>query len=84
MPTIPVRLFGKIDYKRATYLFQPEYAVRQALFVDSKAEKIDGVRTAITQTSMLDAYPPYPPAGKPLTSRDQMVFDWSDYEVANI
>lgn len=51
MPTIPVRLFGKIDYKRATYLFQPEYAVRQALFVDSKAEKIDGARTATIQTS---------------------------------
>ena len=51
MPTIPVRLFGKIDYKRATYLFQPEYAVRQALFVDSKAEKIEGARTATIQTS---------------------------------
>ena len=42
MPTIPVRLFGKIDYKRATYLFHPDYAVRQALFVDSKAEKLPG------------------------------------------
>lgn len=51
MPTIPVRLFGKIDYKRAAYLFQPEYAVRQALFVDSKAEKIAGARTATIQTS---------------------------------
>ena len=51
MPTIPVRLFGKIDYKRATYLFQPEYAVRQALFVDSKAEKTEGARTATIQTS---------------------------------
>ncbi len=51
MPTIPVRLFGKIDYKRATYLFQPEYAVRQALFVDSKAEKTAGARTATIQTS---------------------------------
>ena len=51
MPTIPVRLFGKIDYKRATYLFQPEYAVRQALFVDSKAEKVAGARTATIQTS---------------------------------
>ena len=51
MPTIPVRLFGKIDYKRATYLFQPEYAVRQALFVDSKAEKVEGARTATIQTS---------------------------------
>jgi hypothetical protein len=51
MPTIPVRLFGKIDYKRATYLFHPEYAVRQALFVDSKAEKTAGARTATIQTS---------------------------------
>ena len=51
MPTIPVRLFGKIDYKRATYLFQPEYAVRQALFVDSKAEKSSGAGTATIQTS---------------------------------
>ena len=51
MPTIPIRLFGKIDYKRATYLFQPEYAVRQALFVDSKAEKVTGAGTATIQTS---------------------------------
>lgn len=51
MPTVPVRLFGKIDYKRATYLFQQEYAVRQALFVDSKAEKTEGARTATIQTS---------------------------------
>ena len=51
MPTIPVRLFGKIDYKRATYLFQPEYAIRQALFVDSKAEKAAGAGTATIQTS---------------------------------
>ena len=51
MPTIPVRLFGKIDYKRAAYLFQPEYAVRQALFVDSKAEKTAGAATATIQTS---------------------------------
>ncbi len=51
MPTLPVRLFGKIDYKRATYLFQPDYAVRQALFVDSKAEKTEGARTATIQTS---------------------------------
>lgn len=51
MPTIPVRLFGKIDYKRAAYLFHPDYAVRQALFVDSKAEKTAGARTATIQTS---------------------------------
>ena len=53
--TIPVRLFGKIDYKRARYVFHPEYSVRQALFVDSKAEKIGGKGTAtiqLAQTSM--------------------------------
>ena len=35
--TIPVRLFGKIDYKRARYVFHPEYSIRQALFVDSQS-----------------------------------------------
>lgn len=48
---IPVRLFGKIDYKRAVYLFLPEYSVRQALFVDSKAEKVEGQGTATIQTA---------------------------------
>ena len=52
---IPVRLFGNIDYKHARYVFHPEYSIRQALFVDSKAEKISGERTAtiqMSQTSM--------------------------------
>lgn len=52
---IPVRLFGNIDYKRARYLFHPEYSIRQALFVDSKAEKVSGAGTAtiqMSQTSM--------------------------------
>ncbi len=50
------RLYGKIDYKQARYVFHPEYTVKQALFVDSKAEKINGVQTAtiqISQTSMI-------------------------------
>ena len=51
MARIDQRLSGKIDYKRARYLFHPEYAVKQALFVDSKAEKISGQRTATLQTS---------------------------------
>lgn len=47
------RLFGKIDYKRARYVFHPGYAVRQALLVDSKAEKEHGTATLQTaQTSM--------------------------------
>ena len=50
---IPVRLFGKIDYKRSRYLFLPEFAVRQALFVDSKSEKGGVVaRIQADQTSM--------------------------------
>lgn len=48
---IDQRLFGKIDYKRAKYLFHPNYAIRQALFVDSKAEKVSGQGTATLQTS---------------------------------
>jgi hypothetical protein len=45
------RLFGKIDYKRARYYFHPDFAVRQALFVDSKAEQITGQGTATLQTA---------------------------------
>ncbi len=48
---IDERLFGKIDYKRARYIFESEYAVRQALFVDSKAEDIAGQNTATIQTA---------------------------------
>ncbi|HLF88251.1 MAG TPA: SfiI family type II restriction endonuclease [Anaerolineales bacterium] len=48
---IDQRLFGKVDYKRACYLFHPDYAIKQALFVDSKAEKVSGQGTAALQTS---------------------------------
>jgi hypothetical protein len=53
MPKIDQRLFGKVDYKRACYLFHPDYAIKQALFVDSKAEKVTGQGTATLQTSQL-------------------------------
>lgn len=46
---IPTRLIGKMDYKRARYVFQPDYSLRQALFVDSKAER--DYRTATIQTA---------------------------------
>jgi len=55
MSRINQRLFGKMDYKKARYLFQSDYAIKQALFIDSKAEKEDGERTAtlqMSQTSM--------------------------------
>lgn len=48
---IPVRLFGKIDYKRARHVFQPEYSLSQALFVDSKAEDLSGAGTITIQTA---------------------------------
>jgi len=53
MSRIPIRLYGKIDYKRAAYLFLPEREVSVALMVDSKAEK-DGnsARIQMSQTSM--------------------------------
>lgn len=53
MPRIDQRLFGKIDYKRACYVFHPDYAIKQALFVDSKAEKTGGQGTATLQTTQL-------------------------------
>ena len=49
--TIPVRLFGKVDYKRARYVFHPQYSARQALFIDSKAERIAGANTVTIQLS---------------------------------
>lgn len=53
MPRIDQRLFGKVDYKRACYLFHPDYALKQALYVDSKAEKVGGQGTATLQISQL-------------------------------
>lgn len=47
------RLFGKVDYKRARYLFHPEYAVKQALFIDSKAENHNAKGVARLQTSQI-------------------------------
>ncbi len=46
------RLFGKMDYKRARYLFLPEFAIKQALFIDSKAEK-NAEKVARIQTSQI-------------------------------
>lgn len=33
------RILGNVDYRKARYIILPEFSVRQALFVDSKAEK---------------------------------------------
>lgn len=47
------RIFGTVDYKKARYIILPNQIVRQALFVDSKAEKSATTATIqISQTSL--------------------------------
>lgn len=47
------RIFGTVDYKKARYIILPNQAVRQALFIDSKAEKESRTATIqMSQTSM--------------------------------
>jgi len=50
-----IRVIGRMDYKRARLVFHPEYGVRQALLVDSKAEKgaANVARLQTSQTSLL-------------------------------
>jgi hypothetical protein len=50
---ISQRIFGTVDYKKARYIILPNQIVRQALFVDSKAEKEERSATLqLSQTSM--------------------------------
>lgn len=50
---ISQRVFGTVDYKKARYIILPEHLIRQALFVDSKAEKENRTATIqMSQTSM--------------------------------
>ena len=47
------RIYGTVDYKKARYIILPEQTVRQALFIDSKAEKESRSATIqMSQTSM--------------------------------
>ena len=47
------RIYGNVDYKRARYIVLPEKTVKQALFIDSKAEKDNRSATIqMSQTSM--------------------------------
>lgn len=36
---VPQRIFGNVDYRKARYVILPDFSIRQALFVGSKAEK---------------------------------------------
>jgi len=50
---IDYRLYGKVDYKRAAFVFLPEREMGVALMVDSKAEKDgDTITLQLSQTSM--------------------------------
>lgn len=54
MPSLGHRLYGKVDFKKAIYVFLPA-AMPVALMLDAKAEKPNGNRTAtiqMSQTSM--------------------------------
>lgn len=50
---IPQRIFGNVDYRKARYVIIPQLAVRQALLVDSKAEKsFNNATLQMSQLSM--------------------------------
>lgn len=50
---VPQRIYGTVDYKKARYIIMPDQTVRQALFIDSKAEKENRSATIqMSQTSM--------------------------------
>ena len=47
------RIYGTVDYKKARYVILPDQTVRQALFIDSKAEKENRSATIqMSQSSM--------------------------------
>ncbi len=73
---IDERLFGKTDYKRARYIFHPDYAMRQALFVDSKAEKVEGQRTATLQTAQTSLRIRHMRAGQPTDELGKLPSVW--------
>ena len=50
LPQIHLRLYGKVDIKKAVYVFLPE-AIPVALMIDTKAEKPSGSGTATIQMS---------------------------------
>lgn len=50
---IPQRILGNVDYRKARYVILPDLSVRQAMFVDSKAEKdAHSAAMQMSQTSM--------------------------------
>lgn len=62
---IQQRIFGTVDYKRARYIILPDQVIRQALFIDSKAEK-DSPLTATMQMSQLSMRVRHMRGGRPV------------------
>jgi len=53
MPYVYLNLPGDVDYKKARWVFHPEFAIKQALMVDAKAEKSEtNFSIQLGQTSM--------------------------------
>lgn len=53
IPRVPIRLYGKVDYKRASVVFLPDREIEVALMINSKAEKDGNTATIqMSQTSM--------------------------------
>ncbi len=69
---IDERLFGKIDYKRARFVIDPEFVVCQALLVDSKAEKVEGSGTATLQTAQTSLQIRLVRKGTPMTEEGKL------------
>ena len=61
------RIYGTVDYKRARYIILPEKTVRQALFIDSKAEK--GNRSATIQMSQTSTWVRQRRSGRPVNEK---------------
>ena len=79
------RVYGTVDYKKARYVILPDQTVRQALFIDSKAEKENRSATIqMSQTSMwvrqrrsgaqVNFYLKYPNMEIKITSQRQALF----------
>lgn len=72
MSRIGVRLFGKLDYKRARYHFNTNYAVQQALFVDSKAEDYNARHTITIQLSQTSLQVKQYRSGTPIQEQGEL------------
>jgi hypothetical protein len=67
---IAARIYGTMDFKRASYLFLDQFGVRQALLIDAKAEK--DARTATLQMSQTSLQVRQRRAGKVVTHEGKL------------